>query len=133
MKTLLLLLFFSLQAGAQSVDAAKFKEVETHAPKGYPTLFMVKWSAMAPASLGQSQECSMELETLGNIYRVDVPNGIVTPCKALTPGTPLWGRVHNNFVGQVIDAIESSDASVAKPKSRRYFVRSVQLVDPATQ
>jgi hypothetical protein len=129
MKTLVLLLLCSLQAAAQSVDVAKFRETESHAPKGYPTLFMVKWAVMQPGSLAQSQTCSMQLETLGSVYLVGAENGFTSPCKVYSPGTALWGHVHN-LLGQVVDVIDPADP---KSKSHRYLVTNVTLVDVATQ
>jgi hypothetical protein len=129
MKTALLLLLCSLPTLAQTVDLAKFKEVESHAPKGYPTLFAVASSSMQPGSLGQSQTCVMELETLGSVYFVTAEAGFVTPCKAFQPGTMVFGRVHN-LLGQVVDVIDPAEQ---KPKSHRYLVKNVTLVDPSRQ
>jgi hypothetical protein len=98
MRTALFLLMCSLPSLAQSVDPAKFKEVESRAPKGYRTLFGVS-ATMQPVSLGQSQTCFMQLETLGIIYSVGTEAGVTSPCKAFSrkrwfPGKCIacWGR-----------------------------------------
>jgi hypothetical protein len=130
MKLTLLLLLFSLPAFAQDF-ATKFKEAESRAPKGYPTLFIVTSASISPATLGSAQECGMSLETLGRRYLVVGQAGWTTPCKAFQPGTPLFGHIHQ-MVDQVVDLVDPKDAN-PKPKSHRYFVRDITLVDPATQ
>jgi hypothetical protein len=129
MKLTALLLLFSLPALAQSLDQAKFKEAESHAPKGYPTLFVVTSSSITPASLGDTQGCVMNIETLGRSYFVVGQAGWFAPCKAIQPGSPVWGHVHQ-MVDQVVDIIDPADP---KPKSHRYFVRDITLLDPASQ
>lgn len=128
MKYALILLLVSITASAQDFTA-RFRENESHAPKGYPTFFWVTSSSITPASLGDTQGCTMYLETLGRRYFVVGQAGWTAPCKAFQPGTPLFGHVHQ-MVDQVVDLIDPTEA---KPKSHRYFVRDITLVDPATQ
>jgi hypothetical protein len=130
MKVALILLLCSLPALAQDF-ATKFKEAESHAPKGYPTLFVVTTASVEPSTLfGNDGGCAMNLETLGQIYFVGVEPGFFSDqCKAFQPGTVLWGHLHRN-VAAVVDVIDPSET---KPKSRRYIVKNVTLVNPETQ
>lgn len=131
MKCALLLLLFSLPALGQDF-AARFKEAESHAPKGYPTLFIVTSASITPATLGGTQECGMSLETLGRRYFVVGEASWLAACKSFQPGKALFGHVHQ-MVDQVVDLVDPEEMAGKKPKSRRYFVRDISLVDPATQ
>lgn len=127
MKVALILLLFSLAASAQDITT-QFKEAESHAPKGYPTLFLVTTSTITPATLGGAQECGMTIDTLGKRLLI-VGEAGWTACKAYQPGTHLWGHVHQ-MVDQVVDLLDPTEP---RPKGHRYFVRDVTLIDPATQ
>lgn len=134
-KIALLALVFSLPLFAQTEIAsqdkiAKFKEAESRAPKGYPTLFVVSTASSQSGRLMGDQACQMNLTTLGKVYFVTAQQGFVSACKVFTPGTVMFGKVHNALLGQIIDLL---DATEAKPKKRTYLVQDTSLVDPANQ
>ncbi|HXP07576.1 MAG TPA: hypothetical protein VN828_03730 [Acidobacteriaceae bacterium] len=137
MKTALLLLFCSLPAFSQSqpdpnqaATAQKFKQLEASAPKGYPTPFVVASAVSQPGQLlGREQSCAMNIETLGQVYYVTAMQGFTAACKVYAPGTVMYGHVHQ-LLGQVVDLL---DTTGAKPKSHRYTVENVALVDPSQQ
>jgi hypothetical protein len=110
--------------------SAKFAEAESHAPKGFPTLFIVRSSSRSPGQLfGSNGDCAMDLVTLGKVYDVYAQDTF-RECVALSPHTVVWGHDHRIIGSEVIDLL---DTGGPKPKSRRYLVRNVILVDPATQ
>lgn len=129
MKVALLLLLVSLPALSQDLTA-KFKEAESHAPKGYPTLFIVRSASMSPGALGESGGCAMTLETLGQVYQVATSPSWPGKCTAYQPGTAIWGRVHT-ILGTVVDLLD--DIKEGKAKYSRYLVTDVTLVNPETQ
>lgn len=129
MKCALILFLLSLSAFGQDL-AAKFKEAEVHAPKGYPTLFVVDQAVKRPAVMfGREEECGMTLETLGTRIYVSGAPGMLSGCKMFTPGTLVYGKVHR-LLGQVVDIL---DTTGDKPKSHRYIVQNIELLDPAKQ
>jgi hypothetical protein len=137
MKALPILLLCALPVLAQSASISnqsilqdRFKVLESQAPKGYPTLFVVSTASMSPGTfLGNDGGCVMNLETFGQIYFVTTGPGFLGGCKAFQPGTVVWGRVHR-MLGTVVDVLDTSEG---KPKSRRYTVKDVTLVNPANQ
>lgn len=129
MKLPVLLLLFVLPCVAQGT-AQKLKEAELSAPKGYPTPFVVANAISQPGQvLGREQSCAMSIETLGQVYYVTAVQGFTAACKVYAPGTLIYGRVHQ-LLGQVVDLL---DTTGPKPKSHRYTVENVQLVDASKQ
>ena len=133
---MLVFLLCSLPLAAQ-VDAgtaaklANFKEAEAQAPKGFPTLFRVNSAAVDPGQLfGTDRGCTMRLETAGQLYEVTGLGGFTADCTVFQPGSMVWGHVHR-ILGTVVDVLDTR--GLKKPKSRRYKVEAIALVDPATQ
>jgi hypothetical protein len=109
---------------------AKFREMQAKAPKGYPTLFHVDTASVDPGTMFVAPaSCVMLLETEGQIYRVSGGPGMMTGCTIFQPGDFVYGHVHR-VLGMVVDIL---DMRQAKPKSRRYTVNDVTLVDPKKQ
>lgn len=133
----MLLLSAALPAFAQAATTAvqptfqeKFNALQATAPKGFPTLFVVATATVSPSTfLGSDGGCVMNLETLGKVYFVATSPGMFSDCKAFQPGTVLWGHVHK-ILGTVVDVLDTTET---KQKSRRYIVKNVSLVDPASQ
>jgi hypothetical protein len=118
------------QAETQLTLQQKFEAMQSQAPNGFPTLFVVSTSSVSPSTfLGADGGCSMNLETFGKVYFVETPSGMFKDCKAFQPGTILWGHVHR-ILGTVVDVLDSTEG---KPKSRRYIVQNISLVNPETQ
>lgn len=117
------------QAGTEPTVKQMFDAMESKAPKGYPTLFVVTTSSVSPSTfMGSDGGCVMNIETFGKVYFVTGASGW-HGCKSFQPGTVLWGRVHR-VLGTVVDIL---DAGEGKPKSLRYTVQDISLVDPETQ
>jgi len=132
MKLALFVLLISLPAIGQDFTA-KFNEAQNRAPKGYPTLFIVTSASISPATLGGTQDCVMNIETLGRSYFVVGTASLFAPCKPYSPGTALFGHVHQ-MVDQVVDLVDPAEQQSGKRlKPHRYFVRDITLLNPATQ
>jgi hypothetical protein len=78
---------------------------------------------------GREEECGMSIETIGTRYYVTGGPALMSGCKLFQPGTLIYGKVHR-ILGEVVDLL---DTTGDKPKSRRYTVHSVELIDPAKQ
>lgn len=109
---------------------AAFHEAEAQAPKGYPVLFMVDNASGTPSNAFSNGQCSMNLETIGQVYFVGISSGW-GGCKLFTPRSFVFGRVGRRPLGDTY--VDLLDQDGGKAHSRRYFVTGTQLVDPATQ
>jgi hypothetical protein len=109
---------------------AAFHAAEARAPKGYPVLFMVDNASGSPSTAFSNGQCSMDIETIGEIYFVGISSGW-GGCKLFTPRSFVFGRVGRGPLGDTY--IDLLDQDGGKPHNRRYFVTGTQLVDPATQ
>lgn len=136
MKTALLCLLLAVPVFAQNEPSlqekvTRFKEAESRAPRGYPTLFVVSSaSSQSGGLIGGDQACEMYIATLGRTYFVTATQGLVSACKIFPPGTTIFGRVREALLGKMVDLF---DATESKPKKRTYLVKDMNLVDPANQ
>jgi hypothetical protein len=111
-------------------NLAAFRAAESQAPKGYPILFMIDNASGTPSNAFSNGQCSMDVETIGEIYSVGISGGW-GGCKLFTPRSFVFGRVGRGPLGDMY--VDLLDQDGGKTHNRRYFVTGTQLVDPSTQ